>query len=107
MFGIFRKKEVEWPFNQPKNCAVFTIRQVIEGESPIQVVYHDLEDGGWQFVSNVEYTMEDAKLVGLEEITKIDPTVLELAKIEPGYHAWRNNVGDKWTIAKTPVQAEE
>lgn len=39
--------------------------------------------------------MEDAKLVGLEQITKIDPTVLEVAKIEPGHHAWRNNVGDK------------
>ena len=72
MFGIFKKKEVEWPFDQPKNYAVFSIRQIIERECPIQVVYHDLEDDGWQFVSNIEYTMEDAKLVGLEEITKID-----------------------------------
>lgn len=111
MFGIFKKKELEWLFDQPKNCAVFTIRQIIDGEFPIQVVYHDLDGGGWQFVSNIEYTMEDTMedtmLVGLEEITKIDPTVFEAANIEPGYHAWRNKVGDKWVIAKTPEQLDE
>lgn len=107
MFGIFTKKENEWPFDQPKNCAVFTIRQVIEGETPIQVVYHDLEDDGWQFVSNLEYGMDDAKLVSLEEITKIDSSVFEVAHIEPGFYAWINTVGDKWTIAETPPEADE
>ena len=53
MFNPFKKKQIEWPFDQPKNCAVFTIRQVIDRESPIQIVYHDLEDDGWQFVSNI------------------------------------------------------
>lgn len=106
MFGLFKKKKVEWPFDQPKNCAVFTIRQVIEGEEPIQVIYHDLEDDGWQFISNIEYSMDDAKLVSLEEITNIDPTVLEVASIKPGYYAWRNKIGDKWTVAITPGQSE-
>ncbi len=107
MFGIFKKKELDWPFDQPKNCAVFTIRQVLDGEHPIQVIYHDLEDDGWQFVSNIEYTTDDAQLVGLEEITKIDPTVFEVAKMQPGYHAWRNSVGEKWNIVKTPDESEE
>ncbi|WP_144393890.1 hypothetical protein [Pleionea sediminis] len=106
MFSIFKKKK-EWPFDQPKNCAVFTIKQIIEGTSPIQVVYHDREDDGWQFVSNIEYAMDDAKLVSLEEIIKIDPSVFEVAHIQPGYHAWRNKVGDKWTIAKTPPEDDE
>lgn len=107
MFEKFGNKDVEWSFDQPRNCAVFTIRQIIEGENPIQVVYHDLEDDGWQFVSNIEYTMEDAKLVSLEQITQLDPTVFEVAKIKPGYHAWRNKVGDKWSVAKTPFEDEE
>jgi len=106
MFRLFKKTEIEWPFDQPKNCAVFTIRQIIEGDNSIQIVYHDLEDDGWQFVSNIEYSMEDAKLVSLEEITIIDPTVLEIASIKPGYHAWRNQVGDKWTVAVTPESGE-
>ncbi len=106
MFGIFKKKESEWPFDQHKNCAVFTIRQVIEGKNPIQIVYHDIEDDGWQFVSNIEYTMEDAKLVSLEQITKIDPSVFDVAKIESGFHAWRNSVGDKWTVERTADENE-
>lgn len=107
MFDIFKNKEAEWPFDQPKNCAVFTIRQIVEGECPIQVVYHDLEDDGWQFVSNIEYSMDDAKLVSLEEITKIDPSVFEVANIEPGFHAWRSAVGEEWTVAQTPPETEE
>jgi len=35
---------MKWPFDQPRNCAVFTIRQIIDGECPIQVVYHDFKD---------------------------------------------------------------
>ncbi|MDA3947568.1 MAG: hypothetical protein PF439_12890, partial [Helicobacteraceae bacterium] len=104
MFDIFKRKETEWPFDQPKNCAVFTIRQIIDGESPIQIVYHDLEDDGWQFLSNVEHSMEDAKIVSLEEITKIDSSILDIAKIEPGIHAWRNMIGDKWIIEQTPPE---
>jgi len=106
MFGLFKKKVKEWPFDQPKNCAVFTIKQVIESKFPILLVYHDLEDNGWQFVSNVEFSMEDAKLVSLEEITKIDPTVCEVAKIEPGYHAWRTDTGSKWHVEKTPDESD-
>ena len=107
MFNPFKKKQIEWPFDQPKNCAVFTIRQVIDRESPIQIVYHDLEDDGWQFVSNIEYNMGDAKLVSLEEITKIDSSVFEIAHIEPGFHAWRNSVGEKWTVSRTPEESNE
>ena len=107
MFGIFKKKEAEWPFDQPKNCAVFTLRQILSGESPIQIVYHDADDDGWQFVSNIEYTMEDTQIVSLEEITEIDNTVFDVADIKPGYHAWRSAVGSKWTVAKTPAEADE
>lgn len=96
-----------WPFDQPKNCAVFTLRQIVEKEASILVVYHDIEDDGWQFLSNIETKSEDAMIVSLEEITKIDSTVFEVADIEPGYHAWRRSVGDEWMIAQTsPVESK-
>ncbi len=98
MFGFFKSKEIEWPFDQPKNCAVFTIRQILEKETPIHVVYHDLDDNGWQFLSNIEYAEEDARIVSLEEITTLDPSIIKLAKMKPGYHAWRKSVGDKWIV---------
>jgi hypothetical protein len=107
MFGMFKKKEVEWPFDQPKNCAVYTIRQILDGVNPIQAVYHDLEDDGWQFLSNIEISMDDAKLVSLEEVTKIDQSIFEVAHLKPGYNARRNAVGDKWTITQTPAEADE
>jgi len=107
MFGLFKKSEKEWLFDQPRNCAVFTLRQIIEKTVPILVVYHDIDDHGWQFLSNIETRREDARIVGLEEITKLDPTVFEVAKIEPGYHAWRKAVGESWNIIKTPPEEDE
>ena len=107
MFGRFKKRAREWPFDQPKNCAVLTLRQVLEGESPILIVYHDSDDEGWQFVSDIEYTMDDARVVGLEAITELDPTLFQVAGLEPGHHAWRNRIGDKWTIEKTPEEPSE
>ena len=96
-----------WPFDQPKNCASFTISQIMNGELPILVVYHDLEDDGWQFLSNTELRMEDAMIVALEEIVKIDDSVLKVAMIEPGFHAWRKSTEDKWIIAQTPIEENE
>jgi hypothetical protein len=107
MFGFSKKEERVWPFDQPKNCAVFTLRQIMQKEVPILVVYHDIDDDGWQFVSNIETRMEDAMLVCLEEITTLDPTVFEVAEIRPGYHAWRNAVGDNWSIVQTPPEEDE
>jgi hypothetical protein len=107
MFNIFKKKEQPWSFDQPKNCAVITLRQIINHDVPILVVYHDIDDDGWQFMSNIETTMEDMMLVSLEEITKIDSTVFEVSTIQPGYHAWRNNVGSKWIIEQTPPEDNE
>ena len=94
--------EDNWPFDQVRNCATFTIRQILEKEVPILVVYHDLDDEGWQFLSNIETKMEDAKLVSLESITKLDPSVFEVATIPPGYHAWRQTIEHDWIIEKTP-----
>jgi len=58
-------------------------------------------------VSGHSISQKIAPFLRLEEITKIDPTVFEVAKIEPGFHAWRNKIGDAWIIAKTPKQADE
>jgi hypothetical protein len=100
------KTEGEWPFDQPRNCAIYTIRQVIENEVPILVVYHDADDHGWQFLSNIETKADDAKIVSLESITRIDPSVFQVATIPPGFHAWRASVTSDWTIAETPKEEE-
>jgi len=94
-----------WPFSSPPNEATFTVGKILKREKPILLVQHDDEDGSWQFLTGEPFDISDAKIVGLGEIAKLDPSILELADMPPGWHAnretatssWRreNNVGEK------------
>ena len=64
-----------WPWDQPPNCIVFTLREIIEDGGPILYVSHDLDDHGWQFLNLGEFKTENAMLVALSSIVEIDPTV--------------------------------
>jgi len=85
-----------WPFDQPRNCATFTMRQVLDGDEPILLVTHDADDHGWQFIGTTDASVADGKLVSLEEIVHLDPTVLEVADLPPGWEAVREHVGGAW-----------
>lgn len=93
-------KDKTWPFDQPKNCAVITLKQIIDHEVNVLDVYHDLDDHGWQFLSNIEVKEKDAKVVSLSSIVRLDETVLEIAKIPPGFRAYRKDKNSKWKIEK-------
>lgn len=97
----------EWPFDQPRNFAVFTIRQIIEGDLPITFVYHDADDHGWQFLANTETRMNDAVLVCLKNIVELDPSVLRVAHMPPGFHARREHKDAEWIIEETPAEQAE
>ena len=84
-----------WPFDQPQKCAVFTTRQVIEHEEPILHVTHDSDDHGWQFYGS-EARAQDARIIALEEAVQLDPSVLQLADLPVGWHAWRRSAEDPW-----------
>jgi hypothetical protein len=84
-----------WPFDQPRNCAVFTTRQVLEGAEPILHVTHDSDDHGWQFLGR-EAREEDAKINALHEAVELDSSVLQLADLRPGWHAWRDSIDSPW-----------
>lgn len=91
-----------WPFHQPRNCATFTMRQVLDGSEPILLVSHDAEDHGWQFIGTSDATVADARIVGLEEMVRLDPTVLEVADLPPGWEATREARGEPWSRHKQP-----
>jgi hypothetical protein len=69
----------------------------MDGSEPILLVSHDGEDHGWQFIGRSDVSMADAMLVALEAVVKVDPTVLEVADLEPGSQALREVVGGPWT----------
>jgi hypothetical protein len=86
-----------WPFDQPRNCVTFTTLQVINGAEEILEAYHDSDDHGWQFFGVTGASVEDCFLVALEEIVSLDPTVLEVADLPPGWRAVRGSRTGPWT----------
>lgn len=99
--------EAEWPFDQPRNCATMTMRQVVDGKEPILAVYHDLDDHAWQFMGSSNANVEDGMLVALSSMLELDPTVREVADLKPGWRATRSAPGSPWKRSLTPVQDED
>ena len=95
-------KAEHWPFDQPANCAVLTLKAIISGELPILFVSHDEYDTGWQFLSGEPVNKEGASVVALREVVDLDPTILELADLPAGWVARRSSANAAWErIART------
>jgi hypothetical protein len=41
--------------------------------------------------------MEDAAVIALDEIFRLDPSIRVVANLLPGSHAWRREIGAPWT----------
>lgn len=83
------------------------MRQILDGSEPILLVSHDEDDHGWQFIGTTDASMADAKVVCLEEIVRLDSTVLEVADLPPGWQAIREHVGGVWIRREHPPEPEE
>jgi hypothetical protein len=91
----------DWLFENTPNTAVITTRQVLEGV-PILYVTHDADDGSWQFHTGGPVSTADARIVGLGEICRQDPSVRELADLPEGWEASRDRVGGPWRRQEKP-----
>ena len=85
-----------WPFDQPPNCAVITLRSIVFDGAPILRVSHDEEDHGWQFLDGGDVDMADAAVVSLEEMVGCDPTVFEVADLPRG---WIERGSKRWAVS--------
>jgi hypothetical protein len=95
----------DWPFDDPMNVATFTVRQIARDGNPILRVTHDGEDGAWQFLEWGTPDEQDVMIVGLQEITRIDPSVLELADLPLGWRAIRRSPAEPWHRGPNPNDA--
>lgn len=86
----------DWPFDQPPNCAVITLHRIVDGSSEILYILHDEDDHGWQFLDGGDVSEEDAAVVSLAHVVKLDDSVKEVANIPPGARAWRESVSSPW-----------
>jgi hypothetical protein len=84
-----------WPFGEPPNQASFTVRSIGERREPVLYVVHE-SDGTWQFLTGGNVSLSDAMLVALESMLGIDPGLIELSDLPPGWVARRTAVGAPW-----------
>ncbi|QJP72919.1 hypothetical protein [Burkholderia glumae] len=96
-------EEKKWPFPDPQNVAVIADKRIVSRQDWIAYVSHDRDDGMWQFHTNRTEPLgeNDASVVSLKNIADLDPSVLELASLPIGWHAWRASTDSGWQIAET------
>ena len=84
----------------PQDIAI-TTRQVLHQRWPILLVTHDADDGAWQFVNGHGDTddTDSALVVGIESVSAVDPTILELSDLPMGWRAWRESPDARWQRA--------
>jgi len=90
-----------WPFEQPPDTQVITLRSIILRGNPILRVTHDLDDG-WQFLSLNNADASDAAIVRLGDILARDLSIVPLASLPPGWHAYRTSPDTPWTTEPDP-----
>jgi hypothetical protein len=91
---------VDWPFDQPPNCVAITTTHVLKEGCDITHVYHDEDDHGWQFHYAGEKLDSDVMVVAMKTITRLDPTVMEVADLPLGWLAVRERRGTPWQRRK-------
>lgn len=93
----------EWKFSAPVDMAVIVNRKILRRDGWIAHVFHDADDGGWQFHSNDPGPVSEdgAAVVSIFEVAQLDPSILELAELPLGWQAWRDSPTSPWQRAKT------
>ncbi len=90
-----------WPFSDPPNVAVFTDRRIINGATWIYYVSHDEDDRAWQFHGSDGFADEEnAAVVALKNMVKLDPSIGELADLPLNCCAWRETPESPWQRAE-------
>jgi len=89
-------KTQSWPFTDPPNVGIVTVRQIMNGERSVLLVCRDEGDGSWQFLTGDEFKMEDALLVALHSVVELDSSLYELADLPAGWNARRERPGSPW-----------
>ena len=105
LFGRGEKTKnatAQYLFNEAKNTAVFTTKDAFQG-APILFASHN-DDGDWQFHTSDSPKLEEAMIVCLEEITKLDATINQLHNLPCGWRAWRKSKNADWEYAEDVLE---
>lgn len=95
-----------WPFPDPPNLNAFTTRRVMAGDEPILAVYHDADDGAWQFIGG-EWPADELIIVCLSHAVERDSSVRSLADLPRGWGARRAGDNAPWQRFELPPETDE
>tara|TARA_R110002049_G_scaffold284139_1_gene464692 strand:+ start:2507 stop:2860 length:354 start_codon:yes stop_codon:yes gene_type:complete len=90
----------DWPFDQARNVATVTTRQVMKENYPILMVVHYEDDDSWAFTCGTTNDSEDLMLVGMGQVVDLDSSLHSIADLPPGWSATRNSINDPWHRTK-------
>lgn len=97
----------EWIWDQTEDTATLTTKQVVEQGLPVLVVTHYADDHSWAFTCGVTDNPDDALVVAMETVVNLDPTLSEVADLEPGWSAFRDSVGAPWEFEEDDDDDED
>ncbi len=86
-----------FPFSDTPDTVCYTCCHVLNEHKPILYVSHD-EDGYWQFLCGGIHKEEDAKIVSLSAILKIDDSIAALADLDYGEYAEADDSDCDWIV---------
>jgi len=98
--------QTDWPFDDPKNVAVFTVRQIMLDGRPILMVVHHSEDGSWEFLTGDALSLDDLLLVSLRSVVEKDSTIRDLADLPLGWRAVRESPDSPWVREPDPDHSD-
>ena len=93
-----------WLFDQSPETATLVSTSIVYESHPVLFVTHDKHDHGWQFLDGADPASEFVHVCMSHPIS-LDPTLLELADLPPGWCAWRDSVGRTWS--REPLSEDE
>jgi hypothetical protein len=85
-----------WPFDQSRNVAALTTRQVLREQHPILNVVHYSDDHSWAFTCGTTDDPDDGLVVHMGHLVDLDSTLLAIADLPPGWGAVRESIGAEW-----------
>ncbi|MDB9741535.1 hypothetical protein OAB00_01635 [Akkermansiaceae bacterium] len=90
--------KADWKFDDEPNTACFTSSDILAG-GQITSVSHDFE-GDWVFLNSRGAEASDAKIVGLQEMLNIDPSLEEFHDLPFAWRAVRTDALSPWRREK-------
>jgi hypothetical protein len=96
---------MNWPFADDKSTVAVTSQAIVRREATILYVSHERDEDGdivWQFHQDPNnFDFGTAKLVRLDTMLSVDPSLSILGDLPIGWQATRENLQQNWT--RSPI----